>query len=309
MKKGITNMPASVHARLLNRAKAERRPFNELLQYYAMERFLYRLSHSEHAERFVLKGALMFRLWGGPLTRATKDIDLLGRTTNTVAELVEVVRDCIAVQVEDDGLVFDSNDVSGEQIRLAANYNGVRVRCRARLGNARITLQVDVGFGDVVTPGAQKVEYPTLLEFDAPRLLGYTPETSIAEKFLAMVVLDMANTRMKDFLDIWLLAQGREFAGARLAKAIKATFRRRRTPLPESTPIALTPPFHSAREKQAQWRAYLRKSSVQGLVPTLDEVAARIATFLMPIIEALLAGTTFDGHWSPPGPWVVSTGA
>ena len=143
--------------------------------------------------------------------------------------------------------------MTGEEIRLAANYDGVRIRCAGRLGNARVALQIDVGFGDVVTPGAQRIEYPTLLDFDAPRLLGYTPETAIAEKLEAMVVLDMANTRMKDFLDIWTLARGRAFSGELLAQAIDATFRRRRTALPAATPVALTAPFHSASAKQAQW--------------------------------------------------------
>jgi hypothetical protein len=244
MKKAITNLAASVHARLLNRAKAEGRPFNELLQYYAMERFLYRLSQSDHAEQFVLKGALMLQFWGGPLTRATRDIDLLGRTAATVDELVGVIRSFITVRVDDDGLLFDATTVSGEEIRLDSHYDGVRVRCCANLGNARIPLQIDIGFGDVITPGALKVVYPTLLDFDAPRLLGYTPETSIAEKFEAMVVLDLANTRLKDFLDIWVLAQGQEFSGDVLANAIKATFLRRRTPLPQSTPLPLTPVFH-----------------------------------------------------------------
>ncbi|MGM0577601.1 MAG: nucleotidyl transferase AbiEii/AbiGii toxin family protein [Myxococcota bacterium] len=303
MKKEITNVAASVHARLLNRAKAERRPFNELLQYYAMERFLYRLSRSEHADRFVLKGALMLQFWGGALTRATKDIDLLGRSTVSVTEIVDVVRSCLAAAVDDDGLRFDPARVIGEEIRLAANYDGVRVRCGARLGNARVAIQVDVGFGDVVTPGAQDIEYPTLLDSAAPRLLGYTPETAIAEKLEAMVVLDMANTRMKDFLDIWILAQGRAFAGGLLAQAIEATFRRRGTALPESTPVALTPAFHSAKVKQTQWRAYLRKGRIQGDVPDLHEVAARIESFLMPVVTALTAGQAFTHRWPPGGPW------
>ena len=219
MKKKRTNIAPSVHARLLNRAEAETRPFNELLQYYAMERFLYRLSRSEHAEHFILKGALMLQLWGGPLTRATKDIDLLGRNSATVGELIGTVRSCLEVAVDDDGLRFDPNDVTGETIRLTAHYDGVRIRCSARLGSARVALQIDVGFGDVITPDAQDIEYPTLLEFDAPRMLGYTPQTAIAEKLEAMVVLDMANSRMKDVLDIWLLAQGRDFDGKILADA------------------------------------------------------------------------------------------
>jgi hypothetical protein len=264
VKKPITNLSASVHARLLNRARAEARPFDELVQYYAMERFLYRLSRSTHADRFVLKGALMLQLWGGPHARATRDIDLLARSTATVGELVQVVRDCIVADVAPDGLRFDHDSVTGEEIRLAARYRGVRLRCRAHLGNARVALQVDVGFGDVVTPDVLDIEYPTLLEFAAPRLLGYTPDTAVAEKLEAMVTLDMANTRMKDFLDIWILAERRAFSGIVLAQAIEATFRRRRTPLPETTPVALSSAFHSAATKQSQWQGYLRKNRVAG---------------------------------------------
>ena len=303
MKGPITNMAASVHARLLRRAKTEGRPFNELLQYYAMERFLYRLSCSAHADEFVLKGALMLQFWGGSLTRATKDVDLLGRATATVDEMRDVVRDCVSVDVEDDGLSFDPKLVRGEEIRLGASYDGVRVRCIALLGNARISLQVDIGFGDIITPQAQRIEYPTLLDFDAPSLLGYTPETTIAEKLEAMVVLDMANTRLKDFLDVWILSQAREFSGNVLAEAVDATFRRRGTPLPESAPIALTSAFHSVAAKQAQWSAYARKARIEGPVPTLEEAVARIDTFLMPVVEALVAGTPFASHWPPGGPW------
>jgi hypothetical protein len=185
---------ASARARLLNRAKAERRPFSELLQYYGMERFLYRLSRSDHAEHFVLEGALMLQFWGAPLTRATKDIDLLGRDTRSVEQLVAVVKDCLMLELEDDGLRFDPETIQGNEIGIDAKYDGVRLTFVGFLGTARIHLQVDVDFGDVITPGAQELDYPTLLGLDAPRLLGYTPETAIAEKFHAMVVLDMANT-------------------------------------------------------------------------------------------------------------------
>lgn len=303
MKKESTDVAASVRARLLNRARADSRPFDELLQYFAMERFLYRLSRSEHAGGFILKGGLMLQLWGGPLARATKDIDLLGRSAASVAELVDVVRSCLTVAVEDDGLRFDPARVTGEEIRLAANYDGVRIRCRARLGTARVSTQVDVGFGDVVTPGPQEIAYPTLLDFEGPRLLGYTPETAIAEKLEAMVILDMANTRMKDFLDIWLLAQGRAFEGDLLSRAIEATFRRRRTALPESMPVALTPTLHSATAKRTQWRAYLRKGRIPYVVPDLSEVAAHIESFVMPAVKALTAAQTFTRSWRPGGPW------
>jgi len=299
----ITNVAASVHARLLQRAKAEGRPFNELLQYFAMERFLYRLSRSQQPERFVLKGGLMLQLWGGPLTRATKDIDLLGNTATSVSDLVAVVRNCCDVAVEDDGLTFDPETIRGAELRLHSNYSGARARCSARLGNARVALQVDVGFGDVITPGPQSIAYPTLLDFAAPQLLAYTPETSIAEKLEALVTLDMANTRMKDFLDIWVLARGRDFSGAVLARAIGATFHRRGTPLPTSTPAGLTRAFYGATAKQAQWRAYVRKARVEGSVPDLEEAAAQIQAFAMPAVSSLVAGAPFDSHWLPGGPW------
>ncbi len=297
------NLAASVHARLLNRAKAEGRVFNELLQYYAMERLLFRLSRSRHAERFVLKGALMFQLWGGTLTRATKDIDLLGRPSGTVDDLLDVFRDILETPAPPDGLIFDPATLQGDEIRLAAHYNGVRVRCLARLGNARLSLQVDIGFGDVVTPAAQPLEYPTLLDFAAPRLLGTTPETAIAEKLHAMVVLDMANTRMKDFFDVWTLSTTRRFSGPLVAQAVGATFGRRRTPLPSSTPIALTPTFHTDATKQLQWRAYLRKSRIPDCPLDLSPVVERIASFALPAFASLVHQSEFAQDWPPRGPW------
>ncbi len=303
MKKKITNVPASVRARLLKRAKAEKRPFNELLQYYAMERFLYRLSRSAHADRFILKGGLMLQLWGASLTRSTKDIDLHRESTASVDELTDIMKSCLEVDAEDDGLSFDLESVVGEQIRLSAQYDGVRVRLRGLLGTARINVQVDIGFGDAITPNAKSISYPTLLDFQAPILLGYPPETMIAEKFEALVTLDMANTRLKDFLDIWTLIQSETFEGAVMADAIKATFNRRRTLLPKNIPIGLTPAFSEARDKQTQWTAYLRKSNVQGDVPTLTNTVMVIANFIMPVVDAITADLVFSSTWTPGGPW------
>ncbi len=298
----ISNVAASVHARLLNRARAEGRPFEELLQYYAMERFLYRLSLSTYGDQFVLKGALMLQIWGGPLSRATRDIDLLG-TVAPLTDMIEIVRACADLECEDDGVRFDAHSLSGERIRLTADYDGIRVRCAAHLGNAHVVVQIDVGFGDVITPGAHYIEYPTLLGFNAPRLLGYPPETFIAEKFQALVALDMANTRLKDFLDIWTLAQELHFNGAVLSESVVATFGRRRTPMPTTQPTALTEAFHTHPDKQAQWQAYLRKGRVRGQVPALHDVALQMSVFLMPVVEAIKAGTRFDQHWPPGGPW------
>ncbi len=302
-KRKLANVAASVHDRLLFRARAEGKPFNELLQYYAIERFLFRLSRSKYADLFVLKGALMYQFWGGLVSRSTRDIDLLGTVSSSVGQMVDIVRECLAVEAEDDGLQFDSDSVRGEEIRIEANYQGVRVTFAAYLEKAQIRLQVDVGFGDVITPGVTRIVYPSLIGLQEPRLLGYTPETTVAEKMHAMVVRDMANSRMKDFYDLWLLACGREFGGAVLAEALLATFRRRKTSLPDDTPIALSPAFSEAPEKQMQWRAYLRKARIAGDQPTLRQVAEVIASFVMPAIESSRQGLAFQRIWTPGGPW------
>jgi hypothetical protein len=245
----------------------------------------------------------MHQLWGGSLSRSTRDIDFMGRISLSVEQAVDVFRDCIAVKVDDDGLRFEASSIRGEEIRSDANYHGVRVTFRAYLENAEIRLQIDVGFGDVITPGAQKVIYPSLLGLEEPRLLGYTPETTVAEKLQAMVVLDMANSRMKDFYDLLLLATGHEFTGQVLTEAIRSTFSRRRTAVPEAIPIALTPAFSDAPHKQAQWHAYLRKARIKGEQRSLRQTADIIVSFLMPVIESARQGLSFKRKWPPGGPW------
>lgn len=309
MRRSVKNMAVSVHTRLLQRARDEGRAFNELLQLYGMERLLYRLSQSEHADQFVLKGALMLQLWGDGLVRTTKDIDLHGRRTASVGEIVSVIRGCVAVEVRDDGLQFPAEEVSGEEIRLEAKYDGVRVQLRSYLGKAVIPLQVDVGFGDVIKPAPERISYPTLLDFPAPSLLGYPPETSIAEKFEAMVSLDVKNTRLKDFLDIWLLSQRRAFQGARLAEAIHATFHRRGTQLPGETPVALTEQYYDMPDRQRQWQAYLKKGRIVGVPERLAEVALGIARFVMPLVEALRSRSPIPGQWPRGGPGWDELGA
>jgi hypothetical protein len=303
-KKEPTNVAASIHARLLNEARAQNRPFNELLQYYAMERFLYRLSRSPHREWFVLKGALMLQLWGGPHSRATKDIDLLGRSTTAIDDLVASVQACVLTEVDDDGLVFDPDSIDGAPIRIEAKYDGLRVQFRGNLGNAEIALLMDVGFGDVITPGPVKISYPTLLHLPAPELLGYTPETSIAEKLEAMVVLDVANSRMKDFFDIAFLARTRSFDGGLLSRAIEATFRRRGTPLPATIPVALTTAFFDDKAKGLQWKAFVKKTRARG-EQSLPEIATEIAAFVVPVLNALQTGGVLEKRWSPGGPWTT----
>ena len=223
------NLPASVRQRLANKAQETGRPFQEVLQYFAMERFLYRLSRSPHADKFVLKGALMFTAWGGLSSRPTKDIDLLARMDNTVEAVETVMREVCGQEVEADGLVFDTESVAGEAIKEDADYPGVRVTFLVTLLNGRLSMQIDMGFGDVVTPSAAMTGYPALLDFPAPLMLGYPRETVVAEKFEAMTKLGLLNSRMKDFYDLWVLCQQFDFDGVTLATAIRRTFTHRKT--------------------------------------------------------------------------------
>jgi predicted nucleotidyltransferase component of viral defense system len=228
----IRNLAASVRQRLFNLAKQRGDDFQILLTRYAVERLLYRLSQSPHSSQFLLKGATLFTLWGGGPYRSTRDLDLLGSGDRSVQRLEGVFRDICAVQVEPDGLRFAAETVEGDEIREDLEYGGVRVILIANLERARIQIQVDIGFGDVVTPPPEDVEFPTILDFPAPHLRAYRRETVVAEKFQAMVMLGVANSRMRDFYDVWLLSRRFEFNGMPLSQAIKGTFARRRTPYP-----------------------------------------------------------------------------
>ncbi|MEJ0057323.1 MAG: nucleotidyl transferase AbiEii/AbiGii toxin family protein [Bacteroidota bacterium] len=210
-KKLIKDLPASVHARLLNNARLDKRPFNELLQYFAMERLLYRLSKSSHAKLFVLKGAMMLRVWKASDIRPTMDIDLLGKTANEIQSIVDKVKEIIEVEVEPDGLSFDATSVAGEPITEDADYEGVRINFEGSLGNAKIPMQIDIGFGDIIYPDPTNTELPVMLDFPNATLLCYSRESSIAEKFQAMVKLGEVNSRMKDFFDIWKLSRQFDF--------------------------------------------------------------------------------------------------
>ena len=298
------NVAASVRQRLLNLARARNDDFQRVLTQYALERLLYRLCRSDHASSFVLKGALLFLLWTDEPHRRTRDLDLLGAGDPSPERYAAIFRDLCALAVEEDGLVFDPASVTARHIREDNIYGGVRVMLTVGLQNARIHVQVDVGFGDAVTPEPVTVEFPTLLAFPPPRLLAYASETVIAEKFSALVALDMDNTRLKDFFDLWFLARSFVFDGPTLAQAIAATFERRTLPLPQDTPTGLTALFSSNPTKQAQWKAFVRQNvSAPFQMLTLPEVISAIATFLMPPLESLRNGATFPKHWEPGGPW------
>lgn len=296
------NLPASVRQRLANKAQETGRPFQELLQYFAMERFLYRLSRSPHADKFVLKGALMFTAWGGLSSRPTKDIDLLARMDNTVKAVETVMREVCGQEVEADGLVFDTESVAGEAIKEDADYSGVRVTFLVTLLNGRLSMQIDMGFGDVVTPSAAMTGYPALLDFPAPLMLGYPRETVVAEKFEAMTKLGLLNSRMKDFYDLWVLCQQFDFDGVTLATAIRRTFTHRKTAV-VAHPTALTPTFGGDATKQTQWQGFLRKTRLNDLPTSLQSVIDELVLFLVPVAEAVKTGSTFNQVWTAPGPW------
>ena len=294
------NVPASVRQRLLNRARSDRRPFNELLQYFAMERFLYRLSQSAAADRFILKGALMLQVWCSPDIRPTMNIDLLGRTSNAEADLIAQVRDILAVDVEPDGLAFDHDSIRAERITEAADYDGIRIRFPGALGTARIYMQVDVCFGDVVYPEPEAADLPTMLDYPAPRLLCYSRESAIAEKLEAMAKLGMLNSRMKDFYDIWLLSRQFDFNGPELAQAIRLTFERRGTALPSELE-ALTNSL--VDDKQTQWAAFRNRLQQDHVPASFADIAASLGRFLSPVVAALSSGDPGPTHWTAPGPW------
>jgi predicted nucleotidyltransferase component of viral defense system len=299
----IRNLAASVRQRLSNLAQQRRDDFQTLLTRYAVERLLYRLSQSPHANQFLLKGATLFTLWGGGPYRTTRDLDLLGFGDSSVQRLEDVFRDICAAHVEPDGLRFAAETVKGGEIREDVDYGGVRIVLIAHLERARIQVQVDIGFGDAVTPPPEDVEFPTILEFPAPRLRAYRRETVVAEKFQAMVMLGIANSRMRDFYDVWFLSGRFEFSGIPLSLAIRNTFARRKTALPTQTPLVLTPEFSASRDKQAQWRAFFRKAGLTSDQAAFPDATAALNEFLMPPTLALLGGHKPAMRWRPGGPW------
>ncbi len=301
-KRPLKNVAASVHRRLLNKARETGRPFNELLQYYAMERFLYRLSRSPHADKFVLKGALMLVVWEAPVMRPTRDIDLLGQLDNSVNLVVKVARDVCLQEVEDDGMEFDPNTVRGEEITKEADYPGIRVRFEGHLGNAVVHMQVDVGFGDVVLPSISVTEYPTILGGPTPKLRAYTRESTVAEKLHAMVKLGEINSRMRDFYDVWLLSREFDFDGAVLAEAVRRTFARRKTDV-QAKPTAFADGFANDPDKQLQWRAFLRRSKLLDAPEGFADIVEAIRSFLGPVVRPLPEGKLFANSWVAPGPW------
>jgi len=299
-KRPLKNVSASIHQRLLNIARDTERPFNEVLQYFAMERFLHRLSLSPGAESFVLKGALLFRVWDVPDSRATKDIDFLAYVDNSPENLVAIFREVCTIDSPDDGLIFDPDTVESRRIKEDAEYAGVRTRLRGQLGKARVIMQIDVGFGDLIHPRAIQADYPALLDLPAPSLRMYPPETVIAEKAEAMVYLGSLNSRMKDFYDIWRLSQQFDFLGHVLCEAVKGTFQHRNTEIIEFDDLVTD--LLNAQSFDKQWVAFLRKSALTS-PGEFPQALAAISAFLSPVFSSIKNNELCNQKWAATGPW------
>ena len=299
------NIPHSIFQRLLNLAKSNKVDFNLLLSRYGMERFLYRLSVSPYCDRFILKGASLFLVWKGQNYRVTRDADFLGFGNPDTEQLADLFRDICNVKFRDDGMIYLSDTLKIAEIREDQEYDGVRITLVGLLNQARISLQIDIGFGDAITPAPENIEYPVLLDYPPPLLKAYPRYTLVAEKLEAMVKFGLANSRMKDFYDIWLLSRLFSFEGNILWNALENTFERRRTAFPASTPFAFTPVFYNDPQKQIQWHAFIKKSKPDIPVGDLGGVIAEISLFIMPVIESQQSNAPFECVWLPDQGWRI----
>jgi predicted nucleotidyltransferase component of viral defense system len=291
------NLSASIRNRLLPIAKARGEQFELVLTRYAVERFLYRLSRSTVRDQFVLKGATLFLLWTGKAHRPTRDLDFLAHGDPDVSRMVSVFQGLCRQVVEEDGMVFLPETVAGALVREDEIYEGLRITLTATLGTARIPLQIDLGFGDAITPAAQEAELPVLLDLPKPRLLTYPRETVVAEKCQAMVDLGLRNSRLKDFYDLRYLSRNFEFDGPQLTRALKATFQRRQTALPSEPPPALTAAFYNDPGIQGQWTGFIRRSGLSQEGLSLQETIEDLLQFLMLPLLACHHNELFEHTW------------
>lgn len=300
----ITNFGASVRERLLQHTKRKQGDFQLTLRRYMIERFLYRLGQSEHRERFVLKGAMLFVLWDASVNRPTKDLDLASYWANDARSLIETIRQILAIPCREDGITFVSELVTAQPIRHKSDYHGFRLRVVGELAVARITLQIDVGFGDAIEPPATFETYPVMLDAPAPWIRAYPREVAIAEKLHAMVVHGLENTRLKDFYDVYLLSSRFAFTSERMVTAIATTFTRRKAAKLEQWPVALTSDFYDDAARAEQWRRFLQRTKLGGDAPAdFAIVGERLQAFLDPPLRAATRRHAFTATWPPGGSW------
>lgn len=306
MKNSGGNIVASVRQRLINLSMERGEDPNLVFIRYAIERLLYRLSCSKQSGKFILKGAMLWAIWTGKPHRPTKDLDLLGFGDSSAEAMRAIFRDICSVDVEPDGMTYNADTIEITEIREDLEYPGQRIKLESRLGNARINIQIDIGFGDSVVPAPINIDYPTLLNMPSPHIKAYPIETVVAEKIETIISKGMLNSRMKDFYDLRILSQKFEFNGNSLTQAIKATFARRGTNIPNDPPIAFTEEFCMNPDKQVQWQAFLRNSKLDDTQITIPEAIHDIQKFLMLPLKAAATGELFQMSWPARGPWKPS---
>lgn len=298
------DMSASIRTSLRRRARAHNEDMQYILSRYALERLLYRLGRSRYADKFVVKGALLFVLWRDHPHRQTRDLDLLAFGAPSADRMQQVFTDLCALPIDEpDGLSFQQETLKVTSIREMQEYGGLRVTLLCLLGETRFHVQVDIGFGDVVTPHASYADFPTLIGLASPHVKVYPPETVVAEKYEALVRLGAINSRVKDFYDLWTLASERTFSGAVLAQAIHSTFKRRGAALPATTPFAFTDSFISDPAKLQLWQAFVGRTGLDPVARPLAETVELICAFLMTPTQALVSQQPFHQRWAPGGPW------
>lgn len=292
----------SIRHRLRNELRARGEDVSMGLQRYAAERFLYRLGRSAHRERFVLKGATLFAIWGTTY-RPTRDLDFTAYGDPNVDAVLSALRDICHTPDDVDALVFEADTIAAAPIRDASEYPGIRVRIVALLGTSRIPIQLDLGFGNAIVPGPEEVEYRTLLGDPPPRIRAYPQESVVAEKLHAMVTLGEQNSRYKDFYDMHTIANAFRFERSTLVAAVRATFERRGTPIAEEAPVALRAAFYDDPGRAAQWRAYVQRSGMTGVSRDFAAVGEHIVGFLQPVWEEMSGGSALARYWSPEEGW------
>ncbi len=295
----MKNYSASVRMKLLNLSKEKKVELIGLLIRYATDRLLYRLSKSEFHSKFVLKGSLLFSVWNDELHRPTKDADLLGFGSNDAKGIFNDFKKICEMEIPEDGLDFDISTLRIEEIREDEEYDGKRVKVVAKLDSAKIPIQIDIGYGDVITPDASEVQLPTLIELPPTKMQAYPRETVVSEKTEALVKFGIANSRMKDFYDLRWLADHYEFDGQLLSKAMVSTFERRKTTLPEDIPVGLSEEFFKDKGKQTQWNAFSKKL-FSTPSETFEEIGMRLRVFILPP----LLKREFKQRWNPKAEWM-----
>jgi len=298
-----TNIPASVKQRLLNLSRETDVDFTVILTKFMLERLLYRISVSRFRDFFVLKGAMLFWVWRRSMHRTTRDVDFLDLESITLERLNLEFRELCALNIKNDGVRFLPESVRASEIRGHDTFKGVRINLTGMLGKANVPLQVDIGFGDACVPAAEFVDFPVLLDHPVPKLKASTRENMIAEKFHAIVVLGMRNSRMKDYFDIYYLSREFNFKGKQLSEAFIATFERQTAELPRRAPVGLSLEFSSDPSKKIPWKSFLIQKNVSGFEEKFEQVVAAVCKFLMPPSSASAKGMDFDKYWPPGGPW------